>query len=148
MTRIIHDLQDMTHLSWAKVRHSSGTAGSFLKAYDDVGGKRIYYKLSDYDAVLGIVGHECVNELITCRLLRLLGIPHLEYTLIHALVSIDDQETETWLCASEDFKESAKPRSHWRTITKHIGRHLRHLSPSVSVWDGLAMPTKCYSRIS
>ena len=30
--QIIHELQDMTYLSWAKTRNSSGTAGSFLKA--------------------------------------------------------------------------------------------------------------------
>ena len=35
LNQIIYELQDMTHLSWAKTRNSSGTAGSFLKAYED-----------------------------------------------------------------------------------------------------------------
>ena len=39
MNRIIHEKQDMTHLSWSKIRNSSGTAGSFLKAYSVLGGK-------------------------------------------------------------------------------------------------------------
>lgn len=45
MADIIRELRDMTHLSWTKVRNSSGTAGSFLKAYEDVSGDKIYYKL-------------------------------------------------------------------------------------------------------
>ena len=47
MNRIIHEKQDMTHLSWSKIRNSSGTAGSFLKAYSVLGGKKTYYKLSN-----------------------------------------------------------------------------------------------------
>ena len=35
MGQIIYNLQDMTYLNWAKARNSSGTAGSFLKAYED-----------------------------------------------------------------------------------------------------------------
>ena len=48
MEQIIHKLQDMTYLSWAKTRNSSGTAGSFLKAYDEGTEGKIYYKLSNY----------------------------------------------------------------------------------------------------
>ena len=46
MNQIIHELQDMTYLSWAKIRNSSGTAGSFLKAYSDLGGIKTYYNVS------------------------------------------------------------------------------------------------------
>ena len=104
MNDIITDLRDMRYLSWSKTRRSSGTAGSFLKSYDETGIKKKYYKLSDFDTVWGIVGHECVNEIIVQRLLRLLGLPHLEYTLVHALVCVDDKEYETYLCESEDYK--------------------------------------------
>lgn len=105
MQQIIHEKQDLTYLSWAKVRNSSGTAGSFLKAYSDLGGQKTYYKLSNYDSVRGIVGHECVNEIIVDRLLNILGIEHLHYQLIHADILLDGQVVETWLCASEDFKQ-------------------------------------------
>lgn len=101
---IIHELQDYTYLNWTKSRHSSGTAGSFLKAYEKKNGKKLYYKLSNYDVVKGIVGHECVNEIIVDRLLTLLEIPHLSYELIHAKVLIRGVEYETYLCCSEDFK--------------------------------------------
>lgn len=108
--QLIKEKQNMTYLHWAKIRNSSGTAGSFLKSYSTVGDKKIYYKLSDYDNVKGIVGHECVNELIADRLLALLGIEHLSYSLIHADVKINGKIFETYLCASEDFKNRGESK--------------------------------------
>ncbi len=108
--QIISDLQDLTWLSWSKIRNSSGTAGSFLKSYSDLGGRKIYYKLSNYDAVDGIIGHECINEIITDRLLTILGIEHLSYQLIHARIQIQDESHITWLCASEDFKKAGESK--------------------------------------
>ena len=110
LNQIIHELQDMTHLSWAKTRNSSGTAGSFLKAYEDGVDGKTYFKLSNYDAWKGIVGHECVNEIIVDRLLTILGISHLPYQLIHAKILIDQKEYETWLCASKDFKQRGESK--------------------------------------
>lgn len=109
-SQLISEKQDLTYLSWTKIRHSSGTAGSFLKAYSDLSGKRIYYKLSNYDSFLGITGHECINEIIADRLLTLLGIDHLRYQLIHADIRIEDRLYETWLCASEDFKKPGESK--------------------------------------
>ena len=110
LNQIIHELQDMTHLSWAKTRNSSGTAGSFLKAYEDGVDGKTYFKLSNYDAWKGIIGHECVNEIIVDRLLSILGISHLPYQLIHAKILIDQKEYETWLCASKDFKQRGESK--------------------------------------
>ena len=110
MEQIIHKLQDMTYLSWAKTRNSSGTAGSFLKAYEEGTEGKIYYKLSNYDAWNGIIGHECVNEIIVDRMLSILGIDHLACQLIHARVLIDQKEYETWLCASKDFKQRGESK--------------------------------------
>ena len=102
---IIYELQDLEYLKWSKIRNSSGTAGSFLKAYDDSGKIKKYYKLSDYDNVNGIVGHECVNEIIVGRLMDILGIEHLKYRLVHANIIIDEKKLNTYLCESDDFKE-------------------------------------------
>lgn len=41
-SQLIKEKQDMTHLSWSVYRNSSGTAGSFLKSYSELGGKKIY----------------------------------------------------------------------------------------------------------
>ena len=102
--QIIKQRQDLTYLSWTKIRNSSGTAGSFFKAYAEIGDSRIYYKLSNYDMKNGITGHECVNEIIAARLLDILDIPHLDYQLINADIVIDGSRYTTYLCASEDFK--------------------------------------------
>lgn len=104
-TTIIHEKQDLRYLSWSLIRSSSGTAGSFLKATDDLQQPKLYYKLSNYDGMRGIIGHECVNELIVDRLLNILGIEHLHYDLIHAEIDVDGQAMDTYLCASRDFKE-------------------------------------------
>ena len=103
-SQVISQKQDLTTLSWAKARQSSGTAGTFLKSYDDFGPRKVFYKLSDYDPVYGIVGHECVNEIVVDRLLEILGIEHVHYQLIHADVLVDGKVHDTWLNASEDFK--------------------------------------------
>ena len=104
-TRIVHEKQDLTYLNWSKIRNSSGTAGSFLKASSELGGQKIYYKLSNYDNLRGVIGHESVNELIVDRLLTVLGIEHLHYQLIHADVLVDGKVLETWVCASENFRD-------------------------------------------
>ncbi len=110
MEQIIHATQDLTYLSWAKVRNSSGTAGSFLKSYSELDGRKIYYKLSNYDSYAGIVGHECINEIIVDRLLTRLGIEHLNYQLIHADILLDGKVHNTWLCASVDFKQNGESK--------------------------------------
>lgn len=109
-TQVILEKQDLTYLSWSKIQNSSGTAGSFLKAYSDLGGKKTYYKLSNYDAYRGIVGHESVNELIVDRLLNVLGVKHLNFQLIHADILIDDKPYEAYLCASSDFKKRGESK--------------------------------------
>ena len=108
--QLVTEKQDLTFLQWSRIRHSSGTAGSFLKAYSELGGRKTYYKLSNYDNLRGVVGHECVNELIVDRLLTHLGIEHLEYRLIHADIRVNERVEETWLCASEDFKQAGEDK--------------------------------------
>ena len=110
MNRVMREKQDMTHLSWSKIRNSSGTAGSFLKAYSVLSGKKIYYKLSNFDKIKGVIGHECVNEIIVDRLLEVLEIPHLHYELIYADVKIGGKMHEVYLCASEDFKQRGESK--------------------------------------
>lgn len=108
---LILEKQDLTYLTWSKIRHSSGTAGSFLKAYSELSGKKIYYKLSNYDTAKGVIGHESVNELIVDRLLTLLGIEHLSYRLIHADINVNEKSEETYVCASDDFKQKGEDKT-------------------------------------
>lgn len=85
MSEIILDKQDLTHLNWSHVRSSSGTAGTFLKSESTLGGAKTYYKLSNFNIREGVVGHECINEIIVDRLLTVLGIDHLDYWWIFML---------------------------------------------------------------
>ena len=108
--KIILKKTDMTHLIWSKYRHSSGTAGSFLKAYEEVDGKKIYYKLSAFNRERGVYGHECVNEVIVDRLLTLFDIDHVPYRLIRSDVIIEGDPYEAYVCASDDFKKSGEKK--------------------------------------
>ena len=53
---VIVEKQDMRYLDWAVRQISPGTPGCFLKAYEGELGKRIYYKLSNYDSYRGVFG--------------------------------------------------------------------------------------------
>ena len=75
MSDIIFKVQDMRYLDWATRKMSPGTPGCFLKAYEEINDKRLYYKLSNYDSYRGVFGHECVNEIIVSRVMDILGIP-------------------------------------------------------------------------
>lgn len=108
---VIVNKQDLKYLKWSYVRTSSGTAGTFLKSQSSILGEKIYYKLSGYDIERGIIGHECVNEIIVDRLLTILGVEHLNYQLIHADVEIDGKVYETWVCASKDFKKPGETKA-------------------------------------
>ena len=44
-TQIIHEKQSMEYLQWSQIRSSSGTAGSFLKATDDLQKPKKYGKI-------------------------------------------------------------------------------------------------------
>ncbi len=110
MAVIISDRQDLTYLQWAHIRSSSGTAGSFLKSQATIGGIKQYYKLSGFDPSRGVVGGECINEIIVDRLLTILGVEHLSYTLINADIEVDGSVYNTYLCASEDFKQRGESK--------------------------------------
>ena len=76
-TKIIYEKQDLRNLSWTELPSTGWIGGSFLKAVDFQEKPFRYYKLSSYDSIKGIIGHECVNELIVDRLLNILGISHI-----------------------------------------------------------------------
>ncbi len=109
-TRVIREKVDLTYLNWSHIRSSSGTAGTFLKSESSLRNRKVYYKLSNFDPVNGIVGHECVNEIIVDRLLTILGVEHLHYELIYADIEIEGKIYTTYVCASEDFKKPGESK--------------------------------------
>lgn len=121
MRMIYYDIKDLTYLTWTLSRNSSGTAGSFLKSYEQSCGVKHYYKLSNFDTIRGIYGHECLNEIVAQNIAAALKIPHLEYDLIHAEVKIDGKNYRTWLTRSADFKAPGEHKLAFETyyeITK------------------------------
>lgn len=110
-TKIITEKQDLTYLRWSHGRNSSGTAGTFLKSESIIDGIKKYYKLSNFDPINGVIGHECVNELIVDRLLTALGIDHIHYQLINADIDINDKTYNTYLCVSEDYKNPGESKT-------------------------------------
>ena len=52
-TRIIHEKQDLKYLQWSQIRSSSGTAGSFLKATDDLQKLQILLERYAYSEIVG-----------------------------------------------------------------------------------------------
>ena len=104
-------LQDLTSLDWTESNVSSATGGSYLKARTGEGADATYYKLSCYDEVNGIYGHECVNELIAARCMDVLRITHVPYRLVHALVNVGGREHETWLVESRSFRKQGESKT-------------------------------------
>lgn len=102
---IVSKEQDMTSLVWRERVNTSGTAGTYLKAVTGVGARAVYYKLPRFNGV-EFDGHECVNEVIASRLMRLMGVEHLDYRLIHARVVVDGAEHEVWLNSSNNYRRT------------------------------------------
>ncbi len=125
--QVINETQDLTYLKWSHIRSSSGTAGTFLKSESVIDGRKKYYKLSNFDPVNGVIGHESVNEIIVDRLLTVLGVEHLSYELIHADIEIEGNVYNTYICASEDFKERGESKialdDYYRTNAKKGESH-------------------------
>lgn len=116
MSDVIGKLQDLRHLEWSERANTSGTAGCFLKSREQTGAGLWYYKLSCYDSYRGIYGHECANEIVASRLMSILGVEHLEYRLIHALVLVDGIERETWLNRSRSFRVQGERKQELDTF--------------------------------
>ena len=113
---VISAVQDLRSLDWSESGQTSASGGTFLKARMGVGAHATYYKLSCYDSYRGVYGHECVNELIASRLMELLGVSHVRYTLVHALVRIDGAEHDTWLARSKSFRKNGESKMAFDTF--------------------------------
>lgn len=129
MGKVYSELKDMRHLEWSRIRHSSGTAGSFLKSEEMIGDTKWYYKLSSFDSVNGIFGHECINEIVVDRLLSFLDIPHLSYDLVHAMIVLNGCEKETYLCSSMNFRNRFESKISFENF------YSLNQNPSESVLD-------------
>ena len=142
-TQLVREKQDLTYLSWSVYRNSSGTAGSFLKSYSELGGRKVYYKLSNFDKVQGVTGHECVNELIVDRLLMILGIAHLPYQLIHADIMVDGKLGMYTFVPRKISRKRVSPKLPWMHIRKEKDMRRNLLLIFVYERDGKIIFIRC-----
>lgn len=120
--------EDLTHLRWSISRSSTGTAGSFLKSYEMRNGVKYYYKLSNFDTIRGVYGHESINEIVAQNVAEILKIPHLVYELIYADIKVDGKIHETWLTRAEDFKRDGEHKLTFET-------YYEMLSEKEDIWQ-------------
>lgn len=113
--------KDLKYLFWSLSRASSGTAGSFLKSYEVVRGVKYYYKVSNFDTIRGIYGHESVNEIVAQNVADILEIPHLHYELFYADIQVDGKIYEAWLTRSQDFKRAGEHKLTFETYYEMTG---------------------------
>lgn len=99
----MYNIVDLTHLKWGTTKAGGGSYGCYMKSSEIINGKKIYYKLSNYNSSMGFIGDESAYEVIASRLLRKLGFNVVEYKLIKARVKIYGKEYITFACKSEDF---------------------------------------------
>lgn len=106
---------DLTYLTWSLSRSSTGTAGSFLKEYEEIDGQKFYYKMSNYDSVRGVIGHESVNEIVAQNIAQLLNMEHLTYDLVYCKVQVANRVFGTWVTRSKDFKQPGESKMTFET---------------------------------
>lgn len=93
-------IKDYTSLHWTFSSNSSG--GTYLKSEKIIGGKKYYFKLSDF-SYGRFVSHEAVLEVIASRLGEKLGLPVLKYTGTMAKIVIDNKCYITYVTKSENY---------------------------------------------
>lgn len=106
-------VEDLTHLDWKVARGSSGTAGLFLKAYEEADDIKYYYKTSNYDSIRGIYGHEAVNEIVAQNIANILDIHVLQYEPVKCLVSVNNKNYITLITRSMDFKNTEESKNNF-----------------------------------
>lgn len=120
---------DLNYLEWTLSRATPGTAGTFLKAYEEKESVKYYYKMSNYDSVQGIYGHESINEIVAQNIAEVFGIAHLHYDLVYCKVNVADVEYITRVTKSKDFKNVGESK-----LTFESYYDILHLDGE-SIWD-------------
>lgn len=106
-------------LVWSATKSSSGTAGCFLKAEKIENESKKYYKLSNYNSIDGIFGHESLNEKIASNLGEFFHFNCLHYKLITAEIKIDDKTFKTDFTETENFILSGEKKISFETFYRY-----------------------------
>lgn len=95
---------DLRYLEWYDRCNDTSSYGMLNKAEETTADGHYYYKMS---RMLGnkVVGFDSVYEVVASRFLDILGVPHVSYELVDALVHISDIDVRMWICKSKDYKK-------------------------------------------
>lgn len=99
------ELIDRTDLDWLISDRLPGLGGSFLKSQEIVDDKMIYYKMSRYNNVRGIIGHESINEIICMNIADQLGFNTLRCELLHCNVVVNGKLIKTFITKFLDYRQ-------------------------------------------
>lgn len=120
--------QDLRYLTWDEDTRPSGLFVPEPTAREGVGSNAILYRLnianphanqSPQDEVAS------VNELISCRLMDAMGIPHVDTRLIRARVIVGGVEQEQWVTRYKSLRQvgaSALPVDLFFELSDNTGR--------------------------
>lgn len=89
--------QDLRYLSWNEHDNPSGLHVQDATAREGTGTRAILYRAPSVRVGLRSVPPDGANELVACRLMDALKIPHADTRLINALVCIAGEERPLWV---------------------------------------------------
>lgn len=121
---IVKATQDLTYLQWDECAQPSGLGGQRIKAREGTGANAVYYKLCRPNPIRGINGVECFGELISSRLMALLGISAAPCQLVHATVCLGGMRMQGWVTRSKSYRkpgEQAMPLDLFWELTAQPG---------------------------
>lgn len=78
----MYDLIDLTNLEWKTTINGGVSYGCYYKATEIKNGVKYYYKCSQFYAGQRVFGDESIYEVISSRLLSILGFNCVKYSLV------------------------------------------------------------------
>lgn len=119
---IIKAPQDLTYLTWDERSAPSGAPGTSPKAREGTGAHAIIYQLPQSPAVPGEVNPDLLCQLLSSRLMELLGIPHAPITLIRAYVRRNRRTELTWLTKTRPNRRQNQQKASLAQVFGTMGR--------------------------
>ena len=113
------ELLDLRHFDWSATHNKiTGSAGAFFKDKRMIDGINYYYKLSSYNEIDGITGHESILEVLVYNYIKLMGLKSAAYEPIYGIVELAGNEYKTILCRSPDFREPGESKISFNSLYK------------------------------
>lgn len=96
--------QDLRYLSWNELDNPSGLHVQEATAREGTGTRAVLYRAPITSVGARYVPPSGANELVACRLMDALGIPHADTRLVNGLVRIADNEQALWITRYKNLR--------------------------------------------